>query len=715
MKINSLFYIISLAAITLTSCTDGDDNAAGQSANPVELTGIKTTVSSPVTRAGNEALKGTAGYIGRQFFVGDDIMVLTKFQRTSASISTYSYTDVMYKSNSDGAWTREISDGYSTADRIYWTDNANPHTFIGYSCPKSWTSDKWQKGTDAAALHYYGAFTKDAQNVVDFSDSTKLASEDILLTYDTQKQAEVGGSVAVLHYKHALASTKITVNIQNFATNGTTADSKAKVYDLEILEQPWKYEWSQIPVPGEANSQGDTIKVFTPGWGVQNLTNNATDGSVTLKSWLRNPDGTGLANNKTFVFRSLVVPGKQQVFKLRFKVAYPDALNPSQTVVKTYTANVHGTSSDDNSGVYFRPGYCTNINISLNHRNEKMTIGAEYIEWENVEIPDQTNLSKYSTYLSTTERAKVTVAGDPKATKDDATWLYYDAENENKLVDLYGNDGTAEHPFEIRTALQFLSFAYEVSKGNDGSGRSFEGKFVKLDASLVFQPTTDVAEKESLATVSWIGIGDASHPFSGTFNGGSRYIRYLKGNPLFNNIGANGVVENITLENVLGITDGGGMLAGTNAGRICASLAVAHVGYYVESTGEMKLIEIAGGSSSGAFCCNNTGTIFACGAIGDLKEAVCGLCATNSGTVEASYSGITNTGCVVGTGTVKNCYYDSSKATGSGDDGSTGMPTNQMQLTNFVTTLNNAISSSTYAHKGNHTFEFRAAYYPNVK
>lgn len=688
------------AAMLAVSCSDESDTFK-LSADAVELTGIETTISesSVSTRAqgsiGEEILP-IPGYIGRQFFVKDDKMVITKFQRTENSIKDYSYSGVEFLSNEGGAWSRTTS----TPERIYWTDNINAHTFIGYSCPQGWDfSEKWTTQGDGINnnINYYGYFSstpvtdtnEHTTHVVDFSDSTKIAAEDILLTYDTEKQAETGGSVAILHYKHALASANISVNILNFAADDKSADVNTEVYDLEILEQPYKYMWGQIPV----NSVNG---IDHPGWGAQMIA--PTQGehpNVTIKTWLKDPEGIGTNRNKTFLFRSLIVPGKQNAVKLRFKVRYPQALNPTEFVEKNYTATLRGTKPGDESGVYFEPGKCTNINISLNHKNEAITIGAEYVDWENAETPDETGLSKYSTYLDTTVRDSVTIAGDDNATADDATWLYLNASNE--LKDIYGNDGTQARPFQISNARQFLSFAYEV-KG----GRDFNGQYISLDASLLLQPTEEVEDDLNNATITWIGIGEADKPFNGTFLAPNRFVRYLKGNPLFMNIGENGRVEGLTLDRVVDLSNGG-MVAGTNSGTICATMAEVY----------KKTTAFSGTNVSG-ICGTNNGTIVACGVIGNISTPIVGICANNSGSIIASYAGINNSGLVTtNSGSISGCYYDSDKAVGPvSQTGAEGLPTLTMQRTGFVETLNTALQSAEGADE--HAYQYRAANYPKV-
>jgi hypothetical protein len=54
---------------------------------------------------------------------------------------------------------------------------------------------------------------------------------------------------------------------------------------------------------------------------------------------------------------------------------------------------------------------------------------------------------------------RLTIFSDAAATADDATWLY---KNGDKLLDVYGNDGSSASPYRISSAGQLLSFAYEV-------------------------------------------------------------------------------------------------------------------------------------------------------------------------------------------------------------------------------------------------------------
>lgn len=188
-------------------------------------------------------------------------------------------------------------------------------------------------------------------------------------------------------------------------------------------------------------------------------------------------------------------------------------------------------------------------------------MGVEYYDWNFVSTPDLGELRKKSTFLNVTID-EVTDHKDGKATVDDATWLYVD---KNGVVrDIYGNDGSQESPYRISTAPQMLSFAKEVSNDN-----TFAGKYIRLDADITLQKSaTD-------STYVWNGIGDAGHPFEGTFLGGDRFINRLKGNSLFAYLGTDACVEQLQMTTLGSIEDG--VLAGTNAGVVGACRVIDEV------------------------------------------------------------------------------------------------------------------------------------------
>ncbi len=640
----------------LTACSEDENVTISKENGGPELAHISATIGDLETRASNNS-----DYVGRKVFIGNDIMVLTKMSRTPQPLAAFSYENIRYKSNAEQAWDRDIMQGFYDKDRIYWTDNASAHTFIGYSTPQAWINadgttkeNKWviqkkQSGTEGELQNtdfYYGQFSKSENNIVDFSASfteakpdvdeigQNLKDEDILLAYNTNMHADVGGLTTTVHFKHALASLRVIIDINAFSPNSTSMDTQTTIFDMEVLNQPWKYMWKQTP--SENGSQ-----IPNNGWGVINNT-KPEDGNVTIKAWQPRPNGEGEAQARIFTFYSLIVPSIQENFSIKYKVKYPNATNPTEYKEQSYKATVNE--------IKFFPGYCTTLRVSLNHEGEPVIIGAEYIDWENVETPDRSELQKVSTFLDITQRKDnsnkilVSIATDKvnnaPISKDDATWLYND---NNVIKDIYGNDGNSEATaYQIKSARQFLSFMYEVNEGK----RSFKGKYIKLETGLYLQSSTTAGYKfgddGTTAKVNdldvsklliWPGIGTAETAFNGTFLGGVRMIKRLYGNPLFNNIGSKGHVEQLILEDVLGITNGGGAFAGKNNGVICAG-KVASINTWAFSVTNTE-------NYAGAFVGINNGVIMTCYSTGEFNsntKYTGGLVGQNNGAIVGSYA-----------------------------------------------------------------------------
>lgn len=751
MQRNYIHYIYIFILLILGSCSDTTtalvEPNPEQNDGSIEQTGIKAAVyGTTASSTRSSADEYNTDYVGRSTFVADDEMIITKFERTNTPLDHYKYKNIFYKANSDLAWARtkgDGSNGYETADRIYWSDNASYHTFIGYSLPQNWKNetDKWTKTSSAGNPDVFrGQFSKSSDNIVDFSvngtftsandftgdfekeaktnlivdkKGTRLKNEDLLLFYNTEQLADIGGMTTTLYYRHALASLRVIIDIREFAVSDGSQDAKTTIKDLLVLNQPWKYKWTQT---GTNSNENDT----DPGWGVVNDMQLATesqtaDPTVTIKAWQPRPQGEGTGSNKTFTFYSLIVPGEQTDFNMHYTVTYPKALKPSEMENHTY-----GVHMDE---ILFKAGYCTTVRVSLNHRGEPINIGAMYYNWDDVSTPDKSNLQKVSTFLDTSVRDSVTIAGDTKATIEDATWLYINGDN--NLVDIYGNDGSQSNPFTIKTARQFLSFAYEVNSGNNGEGRTFENQYVKLEADLFLQPENT----ESKWTINWPGIGivgnDDGKSFDGYFDGGNRIIKLLKGKPLFTNIGAKAHIETLQLEDVIGDINGGGCLAEVNNGTLCG----CHV-YAKNNT----IITLNSGSSSysGFICGANNGTIFACKTQGDFKSAAQytgGITGKNDGTIVASIAicniGSTFSGDKVFGGisaqngtssSITTCFFDKDKMKGvtAGDMDTCGKTTTEMQKEGVVNALNEEIQKSSGEHFKTRNYTFHVGQYPRV-
>ena len=236
----------------------------------------------------------------------------------------------------------------------------------------------------------------------------------------------------------------------------------------------------------------------------------------------------------------------------------------------------------------------------------------EYSDWNFVATPDLGALRKKSTFMDI--NSTVTIHSDANATIDDATWLY---QKDGALLDIYGNNGDSRQtPYRITSASQLLSFAKEVKAGVD-----FKDKFIRLDADITMQASTAKTSAEdstsNVKPVEWIGIGDAGHPFNGTFLGGDRYINRLNGSPLFAKLGEYALVEQLHITSIGSIT-GGGALADSNEGVI----------------GGCKVIDDVN-TTGGALVGSNSGIIYASYCTGE--DGTTTLVGSNSGQAVGCY------------------------------------------------------------------------------
>ena len=735
-KVSSSILSLTLAAALLcTSCSDDTPGENSIDANPVIIDGIKATMGSGSDSRADVPLNDP-DYIGRKDFTDGDNLVFTTIKRTDNPIAIYSYEGILWERHGD-SWVRGNDD---KAKKIYWSDALNGHTFTGYSKPAMPADQTF--AWEAKGDYYYGHlgnFTNSSADVIDYtskfaadgvtiaaadSGSIKLRRDDIVLTHNPALKAQPGGSIALVEFRHALSNILIVVNINGFAASNDAEDTESIVSDMLLANQPVNYKWDKKSNKAEPLDASDKSNVSN--WSE----------TKTLKACIFSPKGKNTGRYKQFIFSTLAVPttdaGRDMTFT--FDVTYPDPLRPNTAkITKTYTASL--------TKVILYAGKRTQINITLEHTNEKMTVGAEYINWEFVSTPDESNLVKKSTFLTSTDRNHVTIHTDPKATEDDATWLYYkrdtngdiqkDANDNDIILDVYGNDGTEEKPYIIATADQLLSFAYEV-KGTGGGGAEFDfsGKCVKLDAAITMQPKLTTQATDANA-VHWIGIGDNEgdngHVFNGKFLGYSRQLSGLLGKPLFIKTGKDAFVEHISLKNVLRV-DGGGAAVETNGGILGACIIEGDV-IYSSTTGTETYC--------GSLAAVNTGHILSCVHIGKVQgpDYVGGLVGLNKGHIVASYhtgyviSDSRDNSKVYGTaksdnGKVFGIYFNSVYLPGTNESGA--QSTSDLQSESFVTEINvcklNYINEGTAStglseqmlqhYKDEHNFQYRPGAYP---
>ena len=620
-------YII-IALLGIVSCNSEKDSVLAD-CNPIPLRGIRADIDNG---SSTRAVAPLVDSIGKYSFLNTDEIIFTKIQRTKRPIPGFSYAGVQYSCTVEGtgdkqnvSWKRNNPQ----AD-IFWSDGSEPHTFIGYILPHEDDKTATASGYDWNHIDnqevYYGSIgdPTNANEVIEYTatpatgageskpyDLEKLRKEDLLLTYDTNMQNE--DAMAQVHFHHGLASIRVVVTITGFSSTGMDPDAQTLVTNMQVHQLPTMYKWDgnsykTDPLTSEDQSALDEF------WGADAV---KYDQTKDMNLW-QSREWRGSGASRTFTFYGIVAPSEQDKVEMTFTVTYPDPLNPSSTLTKPYTATLELPNSKK---VEFRPGFCTNININLNHKDEKMTVGAEYLSWQNEPAPNEGTLRKKSTFLDTTERTSVTIATDPTATIDDATWLYVagkDAQNNDIIKDIYGNDGSAAHPYLIKTADELLSFAYEVKNGRD-----FVHQYIKLDADITMQPT-----KEKKTDISWIGIGEGTNVFNGFFLGSSRYINNLYGKPFFNTVGDNAVIDKLNFANVTEV-QGCGVVAEKNEGLIC--------GCYIDG-------DVKEGSASelytGSIVGTNNSFIIACAHVGNVSgyNTVGGLVGFNNGTVMACYN-----------------------------------------------------------------------------
>ncbi len=666
----------------LMACKESEEWSVDENPDRIEISEIVASIDGGAkTRA-----EGIADYVGRDVFVGNDHMKLTKLYRTDHALNDYNYAGLEYnytieEGQVDGNWRRETDKGSTSSsslapENIYWTDGSRSHTFVGYCTPQP-PAGKTFDWTPAGEVYYGSIGDPYAEGFIDHTDNTKIKYDDILVTHDTEMQAESGiggGSRAVLKFHHALANVRVIVTITGFSS--TTADTKSIVEDMVLGDMLTLYKWDQNSNGVQSLNENDPCATIWPTVDGKMVAYNQTKDT---HMWIPRPSGVGTGSAKTFTFYALAVPCVKADQSFTFTVKYPDPMNPTKEVegqtVDNLVENEYSATLPGN--VEFKAGYCTTIYISLNHSNESMTLGAEYMSWLYMENPNDGSLRKNWTFLHSTNKDDVTIHTDKNATEDDATWLYKQGD---VLYDIYKHTGTELDPYQISTADQLLSFAYEVQNGN-----SFKGKYVKLDADITLQDTTLLKTEElqklgrstsgSKAALKWIGIGKEGNVFNGTFLGGGRKISRVNGAPLFYALGANAVVEHLNIIDPI-IIAGIGALTANNAGRVEACMV----------DGDMKSTVSGAGSLIGT----NTGTVIACYHVGDIEGtgAVSGLVGTNSGSIIGCY----NAGAIKGTtlygvangGTLTGCFYNNDLAKGVETDSGEGKSTNEMQKDVFV-------------------------------
>ena len=610
IRISKLLLLVE-ALLVLTACTSADEDMFTPD-DALEIKGIHPTIGGnrAVTRAAAD-VSGPSVNIGRTAFVDNDKIVFTSIKRTNSPINKFTYSGIHYKLNGT-SWKRDTDEG---PEKIYWSDNKSEHTFIGYSLPVK-DGYEFDKTTS-----YQGQISTTA-----FSKAEDIAAEDLLLCHSLNTEVGASGIAANVNFAHALSCMRVVVDITGYGT--TAKDTKVNVSNMVIKSQPTQFTW---------NEKGTAVEQIE----------NSKQADIVLWDSIPGGKDSDKGKSKSFVFYGLTVPHDGSV-DFEFKVKYSE-----NDVEKTYKGSFET--------VKFESALCTTLNISLNHRNEVIGTDVEYNDWKLVISPDLGELRKKSTFMDMEKLTGITTHGqDGRLTIDDATWLYMDGA---VMKDIYGNEGSEEHPYIIKSAAQLLSFAREVN-----GGESFTGKYIRLDADITMQAGTALTKEEGNekgeTAISWEGIGDGSTSFNGTFLGGDRYINRLAGSPLFVSLGKNAVVEQLHITTV-GTIDGGGALADSNAG-------------------------IVGG----------------CKVIDDVNTTGGALVGTNSGSIHACYYTGSNDVPLVGSGTTVGCYV--AKEITSFHDA-------ESKVSNLNDTLDKWYKENKDKYKSQFEFVHSPGNYPTVK
>ena len=246
-----------------------------------------------------------------------------------------------------------------------------------------------------------------------------------------------------------------------------------------------------------------------------------------------------------------------------------------------------------------------------------------------------------------------------------------------------GGDGTAAHPYEIKTADELETFR-DIVNGASGQVKDSDAhaKLMNdIDLSSVCGPTLD-----SEQPVSWTPIGNSeSTAYTGTFNGNGKTIKNLYINNttsdtdyqgLFGYVGSSGKVQNLSVSGTVNSSYVGGVV-GLNSGNVENCYNTGTVTGTVNVSGNSSVVGGVVGYNNGSVTnCYNTGEVSGKISVGGVVGY------NNSGTVKNCYntgnvSGGSKGGVVgynISSGTsaiVENCYYQIDKGATFGIGGTT--------------------------------------------
>ena len=281
-----------------------------------------------------------------------------------------------------------------------------------------------------------------------------------------------------------------------------------------------------------------------------------------------------------------------------------------------------------------------------------------------------------------------------------------------------GGDGTAAHPYEIKTAAQLKTFRDIVN----GANRQVKDSdaHAKLMNDIDLNPDMKISEDGAVtgAHDQWTPIGTSEeNAYTGTFNGNGHTISGLYINDrtayyqgLFGYLRQGGTVQNLTVSGSVSVSGPGsgsicvGGVVGMNNGTVTNCYNTGNVSVTSSDISNVGGVVGYNGSSSTVENCYNTGKVSGPnsvisnvgGVVGDNGGTV--INCYNTGKVSGPNSVISNVGGVVGDngGTVENCYNTGNVSVKSSDISNVGgvVGDNSSTVTNCYNTGNVSVTSS---------------------
>lgn len=202
--------------------------------------------------------------------------------------------------------------------------------------------------------------------------------------------------------------------------------------------------------------------------------------------------------------------------------------------------------------------------------------------------------------------------------------------------------GTAEDPYQISTGAQLAYLARKVNNTKYSSNKYAKAYYIL---------TSDI----DLNNKTWTGIGHLNCYFNGHFDGNGKTISNVTGSGLFDDVGGDVTIKNLTVENINLTSSTGGLVDQIDSGKGTSALIQnCHVSGRIESSNSFAkagLVRSARSTLRIETCSssvNITGTGYLVGIIGDFYSSADDTLTirncTNSGKMESTETSSGNVG-----------------------------------------------------------------------